>query len=63
MGSSYRLIAADKWKAKSAAMGQSVTEALVAYSHPKPGMNVIDLASGTGEPAISLAMRSHPQAR
>jgi ubiquinone/menaquinone biosynthesis C-methylase UbiE len=59
-GSSYRLIAADKWKAKSAAMGQAVTEALVEYSRPMPGMNVIDLASGTGEPAISVAMRVGP---
>jgi ubiquinone/menaquinone biosynthesis C-methylase UbiE len=59
-GSSFRLIAADKWKAKSAAMGQAVTDAFVEYAHPKPGMNVIDLASGTGEPAISLAMRVAP---
>jgi ubiquinone/menaquinone biosynthesis C-methylase UbiE len=59
-GSSFRLTAADKWKAKSAAMGQAVTEALVEYSRPVPGMNVIDLASGTGEPAISLAMRVAP---
>ncbi len=38
-------------------MGKAVTEALVAYAAPKPGMRVLDLASGTGEPAISLAMR------
>jgi SAM-dependent methyltransferase len=56
-GSSYRLIASDKWKAKSALMGKAVTEALVEYAQPKPGMRVLDLASGTGEPAISLAMR------
>ena len=56
-GSQYRLIAADKWKAKSAAMGRAVTEALVEYAQPRPGMQVLDLASGTGEPAISLAMR------
>jgi SAM-dependent methyltransferase len=56
-GESYRLIAAEKWKAKSAAMGRAVTEALVEYARPKPGMHVLDLASGTGEPAISLAMR------
>jgi len=59
-GASYRLIAAEKWKAKSAAMGRDVTEALVAYARPKPGMNVLDLASGTGEPAISLASRVLP---
>jgi len=54
-GASYRLIAAEKWKAKSAAMGRDVTGALVEYAQPKPGMKVLDLASGTGEPAISLA--------
>jgi len=37
-------------------MGQAVTDALVEYAQPKPGMRVLDLASGTGEPAISLAM-------
>jgi len=56
-GSQYRLIATDKWKAKSAAMGKAVTEALVDYAQPRPGMRVLDLASGTGEPAISIAMR------
>lgn len=59
-GSSYRLIAAEKWKAKSAAMGRDVTQALVDYARPQPGMNVLDLASGTGEPAISLASRVLP---
>ena len=56
-GNSYRLIASEKWKAKSAAMGRDVTDALVEYARPESGMNVLDLASGTGEPAISLASR------
>jgi SAM-dependent methyltransferase len=56
-GNQYRLIASEKWKAKSAAMGQPVTDALVDYARPEPGMRVLDLASGTGEPAISLAVR------
>jgi SAM-dependent methyltransferase len=59
-GSSYRLIAADKWKTKSGAMGRDVTEALVDYAQPRAGMKVLDLASGTGEPAISLAPRVEP---
>jgi SAM-dependent methyltransferase len=59
-GDSYRLVAAEKWKAKSAAMGRHVTEAIVEYAQPKPGMRVLDLASGTGEPAISLASRVGP---
>jgi ubiquinone/menaquinone biosynthesis C-methylase UbiE len=60
-GSSFRLIAAEKWKAKSAAMGRNVTEALVDYASPQPGMKVLDLASGTGEPAITIASRTGPQ--
>src|SRR5271170_276581 len=59
-GTSYRVIAADKWKAKSAAMGRDVTEALVEYAQPRAGMKILDLASGTGEPAISLASRVGP---
>src|SRR5712692_2259337 len=60
-GASYRLIASEKWKAKSAAMGRAVTEALVECAAPKPGMKVLDLASGTGEPAITLASRVGPE--
>lgn len=56
-GSSFRLTASEKWKAKSAAMGRDVTEALVDYANPQPGMRILDLASGTGEPAITLAAR------
>jgi SAM-dependent methyltransferase len=56
-GSSYRLVAAEKWKAKSARMGRDVTLTLVEFSDPKPGMQVIDLAAGTGEPGISVAGR------
>jgi SAM-dependent methyltransferase len=59
-GTSFRLTAAEKWKAKSAAMGRNVTEALVAYADPRPGMKVLDLASGTGEPAITIATRITP---
>ena len=56
-GSSFRLVAAEKWKAKSAALGKAVTDALVEYSRPLPDMRILDLASGTGEPGISLAQR------
>jgi SAM-dependent methyltransferase len=56
-GTSFRLTAAEKWKAKSTAMGRDVTEALVAYADPRPGMGVLDLACGTGEPAITIATR------
>jgi SAM-dependent methyltransferase len=56
-GNQYRLVASEKWRAKSAAMGQPVTDALVECAQPAPGMQVLDLASGTGEPAISLVSR------
>lgn len=56
-GDSYRLVASEKWKQKSAAMGRDVTQALVEYADPKPGMRVLDVASGTGEPAITIASR------
>lgn len=59
-GSQYRLVASEKWKAKSAAMGRPVTEAFVEHSRPATGMAVLDLASGTGEPAITLAGRVGP---
>jgi len=60
-GSCFRLVAAEKWKAKSAVLGSAVTEALVEYSRPLPGMLVLDLATGTGEPGISLAQRVGPR--
>lgn len=41
-------------------MGRAVTETFVEYAQPQPGMHVIDLASGTGEPGISLAQRVAP---
>lgn len=59
-GSSYRLVASEKWKAKSAVMGRPVTEKLVEYARPTLGMHVLDLASGTGEPAITLASKVGP---
>ena len=60
-GSSYRLIAAEKWKAKSAAMGRDVTQALVEYARPAEGMQALDLACGAGEPAISIAQKVGPK--
>ena len=59
-GSQYRLVASEKWRVKSAALGKPVTEGLVNFAQPTPGMRVLDLASGTGEPAITLAGRVGP---
>jgi len=36
-------------------MGAAVTQALINYASPRSGMQVLDLASGTGEPGIGLA--------
>ena len=41
-------------------MGGGVTQALVDYARPSSGMQVLDLASGTGEPGISLAQKVGP---
>jgi ubiquinone/menaquinone biosynthesis C-methylase UbiE len=49
------LIAADRWRLQSAYMGHAVTEVLVDYAAPREGISVLDLANGTGEPAITLA--------
>lgn len=59
-GSSARLAATEKWRANSAVTGRDVTEALVELAQPRAGMNVLDLASGFGEPAITLASRIAP---
>lgn len=50
-----RVNASERWRRQSAAMGRGVTEAIVAEARIEPGMRVIDVASGTGEPAISIA--------
>ena len=42
-------------------MGQPATNALVDFAEPRRGMQVLDLASGTGEPAITLARRIGPE--
>ena len=53
-GAAFRVAASEKWRKQSAFMGRAVTEAIVEFAAAKPGMRVLDLASGTGEPAISL---------
>jgi hypothetical protein len=40
-GRQYRAIASEKWKAKSAVMGQPVTDALVEYAQPQPGIRML----------------------
>jgi ubiquinone/menaquinone biosynthesis C-methylase UbiE len=52
-----RANASQKWRRQSAAMGNDMTRAIVEAAQVRPGMRVLDIACGTGEPAISLAAR------
>lgn len=36
---------------------QGVTDLLIRWAEPAPGMRILDIASGTGEPALTLAPR------
>ena len=47
--------AARKWKKQAAASGRPTTEALIALAQIRPGMKVLDLASGSGSPALDIA--------
>lgn len=55
-----RAMASEKWRQQSAVMGSELTQAVVAAAQPQPGMRVLDVASGTGEPALSLAEKVGP---
>lgn len=50
-----RVNASERFRAASAAMGRAMTDAIVAEAQVQPGMSVLDVACGTGEPAISIA--------
>src|SRR3569832_1348130 len=50
-----RANASERWKKLSAAMGSDATRTLVAEARITPGLTVLAVASGTGEPAISIA--------
>jgi ubiquinone/menaquinone biosynthesis C-methylase UbiE len=50
-----RVNASQRWRRQSAAMGRAMTEAIVAEARVERGMHVLDVAYGTGEPAISIA--------
>jgi len=50
-----RANASQKWRRQSAAMGNDMTTAIVAAAQVRSGMRVLDIACGTGEPAISIA--------
>jgi ubiquinone/menaquinone biosynthesis C-methylase UbiE len=50
-----RANASQKWRRQSAVMGNDMTRAIVAAAQVGSGMRVLDIACGTGEPAISIA--------
>lgn len=47
--------AARKWKKQAAVSSRPTTEALINLAQIRPGMNVLDLASGSGSPALDIA--------
>lgn len=49
-----------KWDERETAWGSAATDLLVARASVAPGMAVLDLASGHGEPAIALARAVGP---
>lgn len=57
---SERAAAWRRWHPILTEWWRSVTDLLVRWVEPEPGMRVMDLASGTGEPALSLAPRVGP---
>jgi ubiquinone/menaquinone biosynthesis C-methylase UbiE len=48
-----------KWRAQFALQSRAVTQLMLQAAHLRPGAAVLDLASGSGEPAISLAAAVH----
>jgi ubiquinone/menaquinone biosynthesis C-methylase UbiE len=50
-----RLNAGERFKKQSAEMGTAVTEAIVEAAAVVPGLKVLDVACGSGEPSISIA--------
>ena len=49
-----------RWHPQLAIASRGATGAIVEAARIKPGMRVLDLASGTGEPALTLARAVGP---
>src|SRR3981189_607755 len=49
-----------KWHAQIAAFTRGATEAILEAAHLRPGMHVLDLACGVGDPALSIASEVSP---
>jgi len=52
-----------KWHAQIATFTQGATKAIMEAAHLRPGMRVLDLASGVGDPALSIAREVAPSGR
>src|SRR5580692_10976075 len=52
-----------KWHAQIAAFTRGATEAILESDHLRPGLRVLDLASGVGDPALSIAAKVAPTGR
>jgi SAM-dependent methyltransferase len=52
-----------KWHSQIAAFTRGATEAIVEAAQLRPGMHVLDLASGVGDPALSIAEEVAPSGR
>src|SRR5258708_6744832 len=52
-----------KWHAQIATFTHGATEAILEAAHLRAGMRVLDLASGVGDPALSIAAEVAPSGR
>ncbi len=52
-----------KWHAQIATFTRGATEAILGAAHLRPGMRVLDLACGVGDPALSIAEEVGPSGR
>ncbi len=50
-----------KWDKEESSWGREATEVIVQRAKLQPGMNVLDLASGHGEPSLALAWAVGPE--
>jgi len=50
-----------KWHSKFVVLTREATDAIVQAAHVAPGLRILDLASGTGEPALTLARAAGPE--
>ena len=52
-----------RWHPKIVAQQVNMREALIQHARLEPGMRVLDLACGTGDPALEIARRVGPNGR